>query len=77
MEDTKRVVLSLKDKILTVMCSIGILLIMAAIFNFCVGIVGVTDFIDTVSMFSISFKLAFLGVVMVWLSVILDKAGRG
>ena len=70
MEDTERVVLSVRDKILVLMCSFGLILIIAALFSLIL-----IPFVSA-TVWPTSLKLIFVGVCLVWLSVILDKVGH-
>lgn len=70
MEVKERVVLSVRDKVLTLICSFGLLLVLAGIFSLC--LIPFTN----VNIWPIFLKFVFVGVVLVWLSVILDKAGQ-
>jgi len=63
MESTERVVLSFKDKVFTVICTLGVMSVMAGIFS-----LGLIPYVE-VTVWPTSLRLVLVGVVLVWLAV--------
>ena len=68
METTGRLVLSFKDKVLTLMCSGGLMFMIAGVFSLCA-----IPFVEA-TIWPASLKLGVVGFFTVWLSVILNRA---